>query len=213
MIFYTADPHFGSETIIESTRRPFASVGEMDEELIRRWNAAVLDEDTVYVLGDVGSYCKPFPARQVARLRGHKHLIRGNHDMVLADQQILLEYFETVTDYLEIQDGGVRVTLCHYPIIYNQCGYMIHGHIHNVQKEIFQALTQLPRVLNAGVDINRFEPVTLDGLIENNREFYRDPQRGCLPEWKGEKPRKRQKWQADFQPLPVRQIYFEREDG
>lgn len=212
MIFYTADPHFESETIIQNAARPFSSVQEMDEELIRRWNAAVSDEDTVYVLGDVGSYCKPFPARQVSRLRGHKHLIRGNHDMVLADQQLLLEHFETVTDYLEIQDGGVRVTLCHYPIVYNQCGYMIHGHIHNIKKEIFCALTQLPRVLNAGVDLNHFEPVTLDRLIRNNREFYQDPMRGCLPEREDGKPRRQQKWQADFQLLPVRKIDLDRED-
>lgn len=212
MIFYTADPHFGSETIIESAGRPFSSVEEMDEELIRRWNEVVSDADTVYVLGDVGSYCKPFPAQQVARLHGHKHLIRGNHDMVLGDQQCLLRYFETVTDYLEVQDGGLRITLCHYPIVYNQCGYMIHGHIHNIKKEIFRVLTQLPRVLNAGVDINQFRPVTLDGLIQNNREFYQDPARGSFPEREGEKPRRRQKWQADFQPLPVRQLHFERED-
>lgn len=202
MIFYTADPHFGSETIIESTGRPFASVREMDEELIRRWNDAVGGEDTVYVLGDVGSHCAPLPTQQLSRLRGHKHLIRGNHDMVLQEQKSLLDHFETVSDYLEITDGGYRITLCHYPIVYNQFGYMIHGHLHNVRKELFQVLAQLPRVLNAGVDLNNFTPVTLETLIRNNQVFYQDPLRGTMPERDGEK-RKGPKWEAQFQPLPV----------
>lgn len=202
MIFYTADPHFDSETIIAQTGRPFSSVQEMDEELIRRWNDVVAQEDTVYVLGDVGSHCAPLPEECLSRLRGHKHLIRGNHDMVLSDQSSLLRHFETVTDYLEITDGGYRITMCHFPMVYNQCGYMIHGHIHNVKKEIFQVLTQLPRVLNAGVDLNGFAPVTLDGLICNNRSFYRDPLRGTMPE-RDEGKRKGPKWEAQFQPLPT----------
>lgn len=203
MIFYTADPHFGSETIIESTGRPFASVREMDEELIRRWNGAVSEEDTIYVLGDVGCHCAPLPVEQLTQLRGHKHLIRGNHDMVLQEQKSLLDHFETVSDYLEITDGGIRITLCHYPIVYNQFGYMIHGHLHNVRKELFQVLAQLPRVLNAGVDLNNFVPVTLETLIRNNQVFYQDPLRGTLPERDGEK-RRGPKWEKQFQPLPVK---------
>lgn len=202
MIFYTADPHFGSESIIEHAARPFSSLREMDEELIRRWNDVVSDTDTVYLLGDVGSHCTPFPAEQITRLRGHKHLIRGNHDTVLEDQQSLFQFFESVSDLLEIEDGDTHITLCHYPLVYDQRGYMIHGHIHNTRKRIYQILTQLPRVLNAGVDINHFAPVTLEELIRNNQEYYHDPQRGCPAEHKS--PRTKPKWEAVFHPLPTK---------
>ena len=36
----------------------------------------------------------------------------------------------------------------------------------------YELLRQLPRVLNAGVDVNRYRPVTLAELVENNRAFY-----------------------------------------
>ena len=52
MIFYTADLHFHYEPFLPS--RPFDTVENMDRQLIHRWNEAVSEEDTVYVVGDVG---------------------------------------------------------------------------------------------------------------------------------------------------------------
>ena len=204
MIFYTADMHFGNESIIAKTDRPFATVEEMDEQLIANWNAVVSPEDTVYILGDVGLNHGPIPAEYVARLNGHKHLIRGNHDTGLDRQEEWFDYVESVTDFLEIDDGEIHVTLCHYPIVYIQRGYMIHGHLHNTRKDTYEIMKQLHRVLNAGVDINHFRPVTLQELIENNREFYEDPERGLLNYLHSGKFRMPPGWKADFRPLPLR---------
>ena len=55
-IFFTSDLHFGHKNIIRFDNRPFSTVEEMDEALIRNWNAKVSDEDTVYVLGDISWY-------------------------------------------------------------------------------------------------------------------------------------------------------------
>ena len=52
MIYYTADLHFHYEPVAEM--RPVSSAAEMDEMLIRNWNGTVGEEDTVYVVGDVG---------------------------------------------------------------------------------------------------------------------------------------------------------------
>lgn len=201
MIFYTADLHFGFKGVIEKENRPFSSTEEMDEAIIRNWNNTISDDDTVYLIGDVGSYSLPFPARQVARLRGHKHLIRGNHDTCIVDQQSLFDYFESVTDFLEIDDGAYHITLCHYPLVYIQGGYMIHGHLHNAKKKGYQILTQLPRNLNAGVDVNGFYPVMLEQLIENNRIFYGGSECREVPQLK-DGAHKGMKWKACFYPLP-----------
>lgn len=49
---------------------------------------------------------------------------------------------------------------------------MIHGHIHNnCHEDFWELLVKRPLVLNAGVDINGFVPVTLPELIENNEVF------------------------------------------
>lgn len=203
MIFYTADLHFGFDGIIEKAGRPFSSSKEMDETIIKNWNAAVSDNDTVYLVGDIGNYALPFPAEQLGKLRGRKHLIRGNHDTCIEEQELLLDYFESVTDFLEIDDGAFHITLCHYPLVYIQSGYMIHGHLHNARRKGYQILTQLPRNLNAGVDINDFRPVTLEQLIENNRLFYADPERGSFHP-SGDGSYSRRKWNARFHPLPQR---------
>ena len=52
-IFFTSDLHFGHENVLRFDSRPFATVEEMDSELIRRWNAKVGRGDLVYVLGDM----------------------------------------------------------------------------------------------------------------------------------------------------------------
>ena len=50
MIYYTADLHLGFARILKACTRPFASVEEMDEVLIRNWNETVGNQDTVYIL-------------------------------------------------------------------------------------------------------------------------------------------------------------------
>ena len=47
--------------------------------------------------------------------------------------------------------------------------YMAHGHIHaNTDAEYWPLIQKNPLMLNAGVDINNFEPVTFDEMVENN---------------------------------------------
>lgn len=203
MIYYISDPHFGNEAVLKHDARPFASVQEMDATLIQNWNRVVTAEDTVYMLGDLGFHDSPIPGRQLARLAGHKHLIRGNHDTGLKNQRKLFHYFESVTDFLEIDDGGFHITLCHYPIVYAQRGYMIHGHFHHhhARPEVFSVLKGLTRVMNAAVDLNHFQPVTLDELIVNNQAYYQDPERGREVIRHGGD---HGGWKAEFHPLPVK---------
>ena len=51
------------------------------------------------------------------------------------------------------------------------CG-MIFGHIHNNTNAAYWPLIRAsPQMLNAGVDVNDFQPVTLEELMENNDRF------------------------------------------
>ena len=200
MIYYTADPHFHYAPILQI--RPFQTVEEMDHTLVRNWNAAVAPEDTVYLLGDIGYNEGHVPCRLLAQLNGHKHLVRGNHDTGFEDAPLLYRYFETITDFYEIDDHGVHILLSHYPMLYDRGGYMIHGHLHRNEVPFHTVLGALPRVLNAGMDINGYCPVTLRQLIENNRIFYGKPAEERSP-----RPRGEQGWlppKPDFRPIPAR---------
>ena len=84
-------------------------------------------------------------------------------------------YFVSVDSFLETSDGQHSLTLCHYPLLlwkHTRRSYMIHGHIHNDKTADFWPLIAArDNVLNAGVDVNGFCPVTFDELLENNRRF------------------------------------------
>lgn len=79
--FFTSDTHFGHSNIIRYCNRPYNSVEEMDEDLIKRWNAIVKKDDIVYHLGDFSFYMtKEKVSSIVRRLNGTIYLIKGNHD-------------------------------------------------------------------------------------------------------------------------------------
>lgn len=77
--FFTSDFHFWHANIIKYCNRPFKSVEEMNEELIRRYNSVVSPDDTVYVLGDFAMAFRPVETI-TPRLNGKKYLVPGNHD-------------------------------------------------------------------------------------------------------------------------------------
>jgi len=174
MTYFTSDQHFGHFNIIRLSRRPFETVEEMNEVMLVKWNDKVRDEDTIYILGDLffrAATVEPI----LASLKGHKHLIVGNHDGSWMDRVRLADYFESVQTLKEVNVDGCLLTLCHYPMLsYPQArrGYMIYGHIHNnVGDDYWPLIQRRPRMFNAGVDVNGFEPVTLDELVANNRKF------------------------------------------
>lgn len=165
MIYYTADTHFGDGRILKLCRRPFRTVEEMNEELIRRWNAKVLKSDTVWLLGDV-AVDEETAARILPKLNGKVHLLLGNHDVVLTDS---LRYFESVSQIKTIEDQGWSVCLCHYPLLSFENsvygGYHVFGHIHNNPQDIATQITKtIPRIYNAGVDECDFIPRSLSEL-------------------------------------------------
>lgn len=174
MIYYIADPHFGHKNILKLASRPFKSIEAMNEGMITVWNERVKDDDTVYILGDLFYRCAdPEPILQ--RLKGKKHLIVGNHDDSWMGQVDLNRYFESVSTLLEICDGGREITLCHYPLLTwknRKKSYMIHGHLHNMtEDDYFAPKAYWERVLNAGVEVNGYRPVTFEELQENNGLF------------------------------------------
>ena len=86
---------------------------------------------------------------------------------------------------------------------------MIHGHLHHGRGEEYQMLRELPKVLNDGVDVNFYRPVTLEQLVENNRAYYAGELDDAIPPpprirrgtggadgWLPAKP--------DFRPIPPR---------
>lgn len=185
--FYISDWHYGHNNILSFDNRPFKSIDEMNAALIKRWNNVVLPGDIVYVLGDM-FWCKMEEAIPVLKsLNGQKFLIKGNHDR--CNDGRFIKQFAKVTEYLEVDDGGRKVVLCHYPIpcfknhFYGW--FHLYGHVHNSfefrmmehDKFLMQELYGREcRMFNVGAMMPyiNYQPRTLDEILAANPEEKKD---------------------------------------
>ncbi len=178
--YFIADMHFGDKRVMELDRRPFASVEEMDAELIRRWNAKVEDNDRVYVLGDFSAYSTERTVEILEQLKGKKYFLRGNHDRQSGPS--FEARFVRVGDYEELNADGHKVVLSHYPIAHwrgQRYGtVLIYGHTHAaVDETLFRQYGEMCRAqdirfyaYNAGCMFWNYEPVSLKEMIAKREE-------------------------------------------
>lgn len=131
MRFYISDLHFGHENVMKFDKRPFETLAQMHEEMIRRWNSRVDDDDIVYVLGDI-TWNNETGIEVFSQLKGRKFLILGNHDK---PNKALNSLFEWTKEYADVVDGKCHVVLSHYPMIcWKRSDYgsvHLYGHVHN----------------------------------------------------------------------------------
>lgn len=179
---FTSDLHLGHKNILLS-RQQFPNIEEHDEFLIRQWNKKVHKNDNVYILGDLSFRSEQPISYYLSRMKGRKHLIVGNHDSYWMKQvDEMSAYFETIEFLKTMKYEKKQITLCHYPMlefpgsryVEQESSYLIHGHIHARKDENVYGYIKRnqPHALNAGVDINGFEPVTFEELKENNYCWY-----------------------------------------
>ena len=113
-VFFTSDTHWLHSNVIRYDNRPFSTVEEMDETLIKNWNKVVKDGDIVYCLGDFG-FCSLGKIKDILdRLKGTKILVLGNHDR----HSVTGYYnagFSLVCNELTIKFGKTMCKLSHYP--------------------------------------------------------------------------------------------------
>ena len=114
MIYYISDTHFNDKKIFDKCKRPFESLDEMKETIIKKWNNKVKDTDIVYVLGDIVKDDDPSTIDIFKKLKGHKHLIVGNHDHDMIDAIKKSNVFECIKFIDLIIDGDYKVCVCHY---------------------------------------------------------------------------------------------------
>lgn len=186
MIYYISDTHFRDQNIFDKCKRPFASLGDMESTIINNWNKKVKDNDIVYVLGDINKDDDISSLEIFNKLKGHKHLIVGNHDHLILEVIKKSNIFESVKFIDLIMDNNRKVCICHYPLMdwmeFSRDGYHVYGHIHNKTQLNGNAYVQIKDyykdklAFNASVDVTGFVPVTLNEMIKlkeaNKYESY-----------------------------------------
>ncbi len=186
-VVFTADTHFGHAGALGLYRRPFASVAEMDEAMVERWNQVVGPADVIWHLGDFAVRQPPARVHDLLRrLHGRKHLIAGNND---GPGTIGDDGWDSVQHYAEITVDGVALVLCHYAFrTWRGLGkgwLNLHGHSHG-------RLKPQARQIDVGVDIWDFRPIGLEQLRRNvgqrkgRKPVTFDPSPGPLPQREGD---------------------------
>ena len=171
VIWLTADLHIGHHNIIRYCERPFKDLNSMHETIIERWNDCISEEDTVYILGDLGFVKKSGKAisEVVKRLNGRKILIRGNHDK--GEKNWYLENgIDEISGHYVTMEGSL---LSHYPLeldihdgkkvrkikgilsevyIRDKCKFHYYAHTHRIP-------VKGENFMNVGVDLHDYYPV------------------------------------------------------
>lgn len=168
-VYVTSDHHFGHSGARSLYRRPFASVAEMDRQMIARWNASVAPHDEVWHLGDFAVRQSPERAASLLNeLHGQKHLVMGNNDDAAVTG---CTAWKSVQAYAEVTVDGTFFVLCHYPFrTWRNMGkgaINLHGHSHG-------RLKPQPRQFDVGVDVWDFQPVPFANLAGGTRTRTRD---------------------------------------
>ena len=131
--FLVSDTHFSHRGIVQFLRadgvtkeRPWDTIEEMDEALVKNWNSVVGPKDKVYHLGDV--VINRSALKILDRLNGDKRLIKGNHDIFRPDEY--LKYFTDIRGSHTLD----KYILTHIPVhvdCLERWKANIHGHLHS----------------------------------------------------------------------------------
>ena len=166
-LFLTSDSHLGHFNICKYCHRPFQSRSEMDQTLIKNWNAVVPEDGIVVHCGDfmlphnedIKEYNK-----YLNRLNGRVLLLRGNHDLASLDW--VSDKLIAVRDQAMIVIDGVKIFAQHYPCAAFNGDYHVYGHIHTLADGTCYGIDgDVTKVMgkntyDVGVDQNGYTPVS-----------------------------------------------------
>lgn len=182
MFYYASDLHIGCKNSFENRNL------EYDQIIIDNWNKVVHNDDTVFILGDIGrlgnNKDNSYVASIISQLKAKKILILGNHDQQGIKDNRILQLFTEIVPYKEITDGfngkNYNLVLSHYPIYSWNGAYKgwihLYGHTHNnFDHLMFQESLQKLR--------EKIHELNIQAEMENNPKFKSEPYAynvGCM---------------------------------
>ena len=174
MIWFTADWHLSHRNIIKYCERPFKNTHYMNKTILKNYCDVVGEDDQVYFLGDMtmmGPSEQNKVSKQLEDLPGIKHLVLGNHDKFKPFTYHEMGFssvhtaLQTTFHHLDLAFGAADFLMAHDPA-WAQIPETIWicGHIHN--HWVSQKTDTNTIIVNVGVDVWNFKPVSLDQVVD-----------------------------------------------
>ena len=162
--YFMSDPHFSDERLnLYGRDLIFKNAKEVDEHIVKRCNETLTENDILYLLGDVSMTLEGLENIKKIKCK-KKILVKGNYDISAENggtakyeinDKMLLKYFDEVYEELELEIGGEKVYLNHFPTNARVDVFNIVGHIHGCWKVG-------RNMVNVGLDAWHFTPVSED---------------------------------------------------
>jgi calcineurin-like phosphoesterase family protein len=153
-------------------KRPWRTEKQMRNEIIKRHNSKVQENDWVIHGGDFAMIAKSQADKLrpiLEKLNGRHILVLGNHDEIKPFTYVNIGFTNVTTSVIMEMDYGVKrkIVVNHDPSV--RCmvpedTIFLCGHIHNLFKSIPEKLT-----VNIGVDVWDYYPINLQDIL---KEIY-----------------------------------------
>jgi calcineurin-like phosphoesterase family protein len=173
MVWVITDTHFFDERAMQTyCNRP----SNHTELILSNWRRKVHRKDLVIHLGDIFTDPKKayngILSEVMITLPGEKILVKGNHDSLSYDFY-RNNGFSFVCDSFEY--GGILFTHKPYENLVDNCWINVHGHLHNIDKEVFNRVSKDPWVMYShgrllALENTDYNPVAFEYLFD----FVRD---------------------------------------
>ena len=150
----------------------------MNKSIVRNWNEIVSSDAQVYILGDIMLCNNEEGIRLLKQLKGHIHIICGNHDTD-ARRALYANCYNVVevVDAKRLKYNGYHFFLSHYPCLcanyddgrslkkqcISLCG---HSHYRNPFRDMDKGL-----IYHCELDCNSIQPILINKIIEKLKWF------------------------------------------
>lgn len=177
-LFFTSDTHFNHTNILKYCYRPFETIEDHDETIIRNWNSVVPEDGVVFHLGDFGCGSVRYLKSVLERLNGTIFLCVGNHDFTKTRDPLRKFFAEQRLQY-NLYVKKQHIILNHRPFLCYEGSnintvWNLFGHVHsgpNANGIDIPRLTMLfPTQYDVGVDNNNYTPISFYQVKEKIEE-------------------------------------------
>jgi len=168
MKYFTSDFHIGHTKVIQFSKRPFSSVQEMDDTIIKNVISILKPKDELYFLGDF-SWSLSSSQKFFSQLPYDVdfYYILGNHEN---GHERFKSRCKVISPLYEIVIAGNITTLCHYPMItWNKSHYNswhLFGHHHNNSNGTDKLSSLVHgKALNVNIEFHDYKPWSEDEIV------------------------------------------------